>query len=206
MIAGLFPASERQVLLDTAQRSIVFLTREAACRAICETGFLHSAWAIANIYLHSLRAPVLGRDGMLAVGMNLETTCYVSMDYFAETDPLADYVVHEIAHIFHNCKRQTLGLPHTRSKEWLLDIAYAKRETFAYACEIYSRLVERARGKVERLALLEQWARGARLCDERVSQSELLDILAGALEARNGWKRILARCRNEGVGRRCRES
>jgi hypothetical protein len=53
---------------------------------------------------------------------------YVSPDYFAEEDPFADFVVHEAAHIFHNCKRSTIGLRETRTKEWLLDIEYRHRE------------------------------------------------------------------------------
>jgi hypothetical protein len=27
-------------------------------------------------------------------------------------DPFADYVTHEVANIFHNCKRETIGLPY----------------------------------------------------------------------------------------------
>jgi len=56
--------------------------------------------------------------------------------------PKSDYAIHEAAHIFHNCKREMIGLPATRRREWLLDIDYAKRETFAYACEAYSRILE----------------------------------------------------------------
>ena len=40
-------------------------------------------------------------------------------------------MVHEVAHIFHNCKRRNAGLPETRRKEWLLDIEFRKRETLA---------------------------------------------------------------------------
>ena len=89
------------------------------------------------MYLLSLRAPLLGNERR-AVGLSEEMKCYVSLEYFTETDPFADYIVHEVAHIFHNCKRKTLGLPHSRSKEWLLNIDFVKRETFAYACEFYS--------------------------------------------------------------------
>ena len=38
----------------------------------------------------------------------------------------ANFVVHEVAHIFHNCKRCKAGLRETRWKEWLLDIEYRK--------------------------------------------------------------------------------
>jgi hypothetical protein len=194
MITGLFPAAERQVMLDVAQRSIVFLTREAAHQAIRDIKFLEEAWTIANIYLGSLGVPTLSEDGARAVGVNLGTKCYVSLEYFAEKALLADYVVHEVAHVFHNCKRRTIGLPHSRRKEWLLDVAFAKREIFAHACESYSRIVEQARGKEERRALLAQGARVSRLCDASVDRAELLDILADAIEARNGWRRILAHC------------
>jgi hypothetical protein len=194
MIAGLFPATERQVVLDVAERSIVFLTREAAHETIRETPFLSSAWTIANVYLHSLGAPTLGEEASPIVGLNLERKCYVSLEYFADDDPFADYVVHEVAHIFHNCKRETIGLPHSRSKEWLLGIGYRKRETFAYACEAYSRISEQAKGKAERQDRLKQYSRGSKPCDDRVDQNELLDILAEAVPVRNGWKRILNRC------------
>jgi hypothetical protein len=128
------------------------------------------------------------------LGMSLGTTCYVSMEYFAEQDPFADYVTHEVAHIFHNCKRRTIGLPHSRSKEWLLDIAFVKRETFAFACEAYGRILEQARGKAHRQALLKQYSRGPKPPADMVDHNELLDILVEAVETRNGWKRILARC------------
>jgi hypothetical protein len=64
------------------------------------------------------------------------------MDYFQTEEPLADFIVHEVAHIFHNCKRKRIGLPFPRRREWLLEIDFAKRETFACACEAYSRLLE----------------------------------------------------------------
>jgi len=194
MITGLFSSVERPVVLGVAERSILFLTRETIHRTIFEVPYLGSAWTIANMYLHSLDAPMLGDGASPAVGLSMEMKCYVSLGYFVEEDPLADYVVHEVAHIFHNCKRQTIGLSHSRSKEWLLDIAYAKRETFAYACEAYSRILEQTSGKMERRGLLTRYAHGLEPCDDSVNGAELLDILAEAVEARNGWKRILARC------------
>jgi hypothetical protein len=194
MINGLFPAAERQVVLHAAERSIVFLTCEAAHQIIREVPYLESAWTIANVYLNSLGASMLGTRAMQIVGLSLERKCYVSTEYFTEKDPFADYITHEVAHIFHNCKRETLGLPHTLSKEWLLDIAYAKRETFAYACETYGRIVEQAQATAGRRTLLAQYARSPKPSDERVDSAELLGILTEAVEARNGWKRILARC------------
>ena len=68
------------------------------------------------------------------VGLSEETTCYVCANYSREENRFDDFVVHEVAHIFHNGKRETIGLPEIRGREWLLEIDYAKRETFAYAC------------------------------------------------------------------------
>lgn len=92
-----------------------------------------SAWTLANLYLASVGAQSLGKDAPRLVGLSEETTCYVSPEYFLSQDePFDDFVVHEAASILHNCKRAAVGLRETRSKEWLLDIKYRKRETFAY--------------------------------------------------------------------------
>lgn len=194
MITGLFPTSERPAVLDMAEHSIIFLTRENTHRLIQEVNYLSSAWTLANIYLYSLRAPTLGDSSSQIVGVSEETKCYVSLEYFAEKSLLADYVVHEVAHIFHNCKRETLGMPYTRTKEWMLDIAFGKRETFAYACEAYSRILELAQGKTARHAFLDKHACVSKISDDTVNPSELLNILTEAVQARNGWKHILRRC------------
>lgn len=157
-------------------------------------GFLHQAWTIANLYLGSIDADLLGEQAPRIAGLSQETTCFVSLRYFEEDDPFADFVVHEAAHIFHNCKRATLRLPHMRRREWLLEIAFQKRETFAYACEAYSRIVERKVGSAERAGLVEQYAAGPMPSDESVAAEEVVDILRAAVGARNGWKKILERC------------
>lgn len=185
MISGLFSAADRPTVLETAARSILFLTREATHRAIRGVPFLESAWKIANMYLLNLGAPMLSHAAQAIVGLSEETRCYVSMDYFREQDPFANYVVHEVAHIFHNCKRSTLGLPHSRAREWLLDIAFAKRETFAYACETYSRILEWARSSAQRATLFAKYAATAKNFAEGIERDELLDILREAVAGRN---------------------
>ena len=154
----------------------------------------HTAWNLANIYLGSFGAKLLSTHAPRVVGLSEETTCYVSMEYFATRQRFADFLVHEVAHVFHNCKRQTIGLPETRTKEWLLDIEFRKRETFAYACEAYSRILELGATPAARRALLVELEAGPLPSDESVSGDEYLDILREAILARNGWKRILARC------------
>ena len=85
------------------------------------------------------------------------------MDYFRANHRFADFVVHEEERIFHNCKRRTLGLPETRRHEWLLEIDLKKRETFAYACEAYSRILELTDGPHARRKLYQQLESGPEL-------------------------------------------
>jgi len=194
MVRGLFRRAEQDLVLATLEKSVVFVTSANIEPLLLEHGFDSSAWTLANLYLASLGARLLGQDAPHLVGVSEETTCYVSPVYFAEDDPFADFIVHEAAHIFHNCKRATVGLRETRTKEWLLDIEFRKRETFAYSCEAYSRVLERAKNPTERRALAEEYGRTVRISEERVDADEVASIVQAAASARNGWKVILSRC------------
>lgn len=81
---------------------------------------------------------------------------------------LEDFVVHEAAHVFHNCEREALGLPHSRHRESLLEIEYGKHKTFAYACEAYSRLLKLG-------------------CDTRHRQDLLAELAAAPLPSDGVW-------------------
>ncbi len=202
MVEGLFPVAERSVVLETLQRSVVFVAPETIHPILAGCSPLDATWDIANLYLDSIGAPLLGKKASRYVGISEDRTCYVSLRYFTHTETLADFIVHECAHVFHNCKRRTLGLPETRTREWLLEIEFRKRETFAYACEAYSRLLELGRDRAARAALVEDHAKGSLPNDETVDHAEYLDILREAIAVRNGWKRILARCASKPVSTR----
>ena len=193
MVRGLFPRAEHEPVLALLERSVAFLTPDRIESLIREAGFLGTAWQVANVYLVGIGAEPLD-DEMRYVGMSADTTCYVSLAYFAEEDEFADFVVHEAAHVFHNVKRQTVGLPATRRRPWLLPIAFRKRETFAYACEAYSRILEVSRQPAERQRLFDKRRERPPPPDERVNADEYFEILAEAVSRRNGWKAILARC------------
>ncbi len=199
MVTGLFSAKERDTVLGLLAKSLVFVTHENIERVLREERFPRSAWDVANLYLGSIGAECLDGEPCSLVGMSRETTCYVSTAYFDEEDPFADFVVHEAAHVFHNWKRARVGLPHTRYREWLLEIEFSKREQFAYACEAYSRILEQAKNPGDRRRLhaeyAEHWLPTA---DDRVDGEELIATLAEAVNARNGWKRILKRCVHPG--------
>ena len=194
MVHGLFPQAEREIVVGVLEKSVVFLTPDNIAGILEEVGFLGTAWNLANLYLTSIGASCLSEEAIRLAGLSEETTCFVSMRYFSQKDRFADFIVHEAAHIFHNCKRETIGLPHTRTREWLLEIDYRKRETFAYACEAYSRILELGRTGAQRKALLKEYEANSLTGDERVDDGEIVDILAEGISARNGWKRILKRC------------
>jgi hypothetical protein len=194
MVRGLFPRAEQEPVLAVLERSVVFVTSANIEPLLRGHGFDGSAWTLANLYLASLGAELLGEGAPRLVGLSEGTTCYVSLGYLAEDDPFADVVVHEAAHVFHNCKRGTVGLRETRTKEWLLDIEYRQRETFAYACEAYARVLERATNRADRRVLAEEYGRAVRIREDRVDAAEVASIVRAAAAARSGWKVILARC------------
>lgn len=195
MVRGLFPRAEQDEVLAMLERSVVFVTRKNVERLMRAESFLSSARTLANLYLGMVGAELLSEDSPHLVGFSEHMTCYVSALYFREEDFFADFVVHEAAHVFHNCKRRTLGLPHTRRKEWLLDIEFRKRETFAYSCEAYSRILEEARTAAERRALADEFAAEPwALLEQRVDPDEVARLVAEASRARNGWKVILRGC------------
>jgi hypothetical protein len=194
MVRGLFSKAEQDVVLATFEKSVVYVTSETIEPIILNHRWDRSAWDLANLYLLSVGAKLLGKKAARIVGLSEETSCYVSPGYFAEGDPFADFVVHEAAHIFHNCKRRTIGLRETRRKEWLLDIEFGQRETFAYSCEAYARIAARAKSPAERRALAAEYGSRRRISEGRVDPAEVASIVAAAASVRNGWKVILARC------------
>ena len=194
MVRGLFAPCEQDVVLDVLGRSVIFLTPATIGTVLEGTPWLSTAWDLANLYLASFGGALLSEDAPRILGLSEALTCYVSAEYFRAEGRLDDFVVHEAAHIFHNCKRRTIGLRETRAREWLLEIDFIKRETFAYACETYSRILEVGRGLPARRMLLSEIEKGPMPPKEQVDPSEYLDILREAVVARNGWTRILERC------------
>jgi len=194
MVRGLFPSRERDAVLAVLERSVAFLTPGNIEQVLLGCNWTHSAWTLANLYLASLGAELLGEGAPRILGLSEETRCFVSAAYFEEDDPFADFVVHEAAHVFHNCKRGTVGLHETRRREWLLDIDFGKRENFAYACEAYSRIADRARDRGGRMTLAEQYGRSLRQSDDRLDALEVAGIVQEACASPSGWKVILSRC------------
>jgi hypothetical protein len=195
MVQGLFPRSERAAILALLENAFVFVTPENIESIVLEQPGHSDAWAIANLYLGSLGVELLGPAAPRIVGLNVHTKCFVSLAYFrADHSPFADFVVHEAAHVFHNCKRRTAGLRKRRGCEWLLDIAFGARENFAYCCEAYACILRRSGSPAEWRARAEVFALEFNSPDERADATTVAAIVREAADARNGWKVILARC------------
>lgn len=194
MVAGLFPAAEQPPVMAMLERSVVFLHPGNIESVLRSASWLSTAWSLANLYLVSVGCERLSREAPNIVGLSEETTCYVSPAYFDSQDAFANYIVHEAAHVFHNCNRASVGLKETRRRDKLLDIDYRKRETFAYACEAYSCIVAQGGTAAHRQAALDAHADGWLPGDASVDVDAYLSILREAVAARNGWKRILGRC------------
>ncbi len=194
MVRGLFPRREWTPVLVVLEKSVIFLTPNDIESVIRQARDLETAWQAANMYLTSISAKPLNSDAPCIVGFSVETMCYVSIEYFVDTNPYADYVMHEAAHIFHNTKRKMLGLPEIQHQEWLLPIDFMMRETFAYAIEAYSRIRELAKNPAERRVLFAELSSHPLPPTDFVEAEEYLDILKEAVGQRNGWKAILKRC------------
>jgi hypothetical protein len=196
MVNGLFAPDERSIVLATLERSVIFLTPENIESLLRASSWLSSSWDLANIYLLERGAEPLSPDAPSLMGMSEETTCYLSLTYLGsqEREPFSDYLVHEAAHVFHNTRCSTIGLAETRNKQSLLNIDFRKRETFAYACEAYSRILSLASTPKLRREALQVHANGPLPGDTRMDQEEYLEILAAAVGPGNGWQRILKAC------------
>jgi hypothetical protein len=194
MVQGLFPATEQRAVLEMLSGSVVFLTPDHIEVVLHTTPFLSTAWRLANLYLLSLDVKPLSDDAPTIVGLSEGTKCYVSTAYFHSNSRFDDFLVNEAAHVFHNCKREMIGLPKIRGRERLLEIDFGKREVFAYACEAYSCIVGLGATPASRRRLLTVIETAEMPPDERVEPNDYIRLLRDAVGTRNGWKRILEGC------------
>lgn len=84
MVRGLFSRKEAEPVLALLEKSVVFLTSHSVATQI-RTEDLGTAWEIANIYLGSIAADRLDGSDRHIVGFSVNTTCYVSTQYFSRS-------------------------------------------------------------------------------------------------------------------------
>ena len=193
MIDGFFPATERAIVLAKIEKSVLFLTTKTVEPILRKTQ-ANISWDLCNIFLLSVGAKALSKTGEEYVGMSGDEVCYVAHNYFTENAPFTDFVVHEVAHLFHKLRREQLGLKATPKKKYLLPIKYNQRETFAYACEAYNWILGAADGAKERVALTEELIDNYEPPDDSVDLELYYAALQAAAKSRNGWKKILKMC------------
>ncbi len=194
MVQGLFVEAEQAPVLDAISSGFVLISSETIISLLHQEPDLKTAWRFAKMFRKSVGGPDTDDEDVEPVGLNQGLDSYVLADGIKHGSVFMDVIVHEAAHAFHNCKRTRLGLVATRKREWLLEIGFGMRETFAYACEAYSCIVAKSATVRDRRAQLEQLKRAPPPPDERVDHAQYLAIMAYAIEGRNGWRRILAAC------------
>jgi hypothetical protein len=200
MVRGLFPRAEHDAVLAVVENSLQVVGPSTIEQVLRAQRWPKTAWDLANLYLGNVGAELLGPDAPRIVGLSEGTTCFVSAAYLDSTDPFSDFVVHEVAHLFHNTKRKMVGLPSTRRREWMLDIDVRKRETFALACELYSCILERAKRSADRMSLVREYASELHVPDRNDVLRDVIDIVGDASANPAGWKVILRLCAPQGKG------
>jgi hypothetical protein len=186
MVQGLFPRHEQACVLDMLERSVVFLTPVTIDQVLEQSRWLSTAWDLANLFLAGVKAEILSDDAPYLVGLSEETTCYLSAAYFDASGRFDDFLVHEVAHIFHNCKRQTIGLRETRSVRaaWRSTRQSARPSPMPARLTAATPVGHVARSTTECCEYVQGQCRHT-----KGDVAEYLDNLGEAVVARNGWKR-----------------
>ena len=193
MVRGLFAKAEHEPILGLLERSVVLVTDDTVEGVIRDLDWLPTAWNIANLYLASIGADVLGDADDIHVGLSENLRCYVTPKYFERCGPFVDYVVHECAHVLHDAKLKTIGLRMTRSRERLVEVELRERETFAYSCEAFATIATE-RSPSKRAGLVERFRERRPFPPSAVDVEKVEAIVEGAAARRNGWKHVLERC------------
>lgn len=169
IVRALFSVQEQADLLRSLERTMVLLQADTIEPALLEVTSDYSAWRLANLYLHSRGLRLMGGEAVTA-GWSDDTHCYVTPDYFWHPNPFADFIVHDCAHTL--CAR--------------LPVQTAQRESFARACEAYSRILELAPTPEDRFQLVEEMVGDGMF-------GPVAELVKQAV--RGGWKGLLAACR-----------
>lgn len=188
-------------MLAAVATRVLFLTADRIEQAIRTAWFDSNAWSIANTYLVSVGAKPLAASHGGILGLSTDQACYVTAQYLQLPCEHDDYVVHEVAHSFHDCHCTALGLQRTERRKYPLDIHFAHHETFAYACEFYACIARAEPGREGRLARLDALARTWTGNGQHVEPALVTDILRQAICARDGWRVIRVRCRSDEAAR-----
>jgi len=192
MVRGLFSRSKHESILNLLERSAVLVTDANVEDIIRGAPSLSTGWNVANFYLVGVGAEALGGTGSYA-GFSTNLKCYVTPEYFEQKEPFVDFLIHECAHVLHDCKFERIELRATRSRERLVELEFRERETFAYSCEAFSSIAM-GRSPSGRAELAARFRSRKPYPRDAVDVEKVEQIVTEAAPLRNGWKRVLERC------------
>ncbi|GDX80519.1 hypothetical protein LBMAG42_23300 [Deltaproteobacteria bacterium] len=134
LVSGLFPGADGALVLAGLATRVVVVTPRTFGPLI-EGVSLEAAWDLANLLLDELGAPPLSDDTPTLEGLCAGGRAWVLPRALNEGATYPEIVVHEGAHLLHTLTRDELGLP---GSGHLLRVPPRRRETFAYACEVWA--------------------------------------------------------------------
>lgn len=183
LLRGLFARPEADRLLDVLPSRVHVVTPLTFGTLLEDVG-PGTAWDLANLLLDDIGAPPLSDDTPQLDGLANAGHAWLLPRAFAEARPYSDVVVHEVAHLLHGIRREELDWSPPTAP--VLAVPPRRRETFAYACEVWACI---AREPAEaRHAHLTTFRFGFAPDDARVSRSHLDALLdAAAACPDGGW-------------------
>jgi len=188
LLHGLFDAPLADRLVDRLPNRVVLLN-PATFAARVPSLPLRTAWDLANLLLDDLGAPPLGDDAPELDGVCVEGHAWVSPRELGTEEPFPDTLVHEAAHLLHTVGPADLSLDGPPGP--FLAIPPRRRETFAYACEVWTGALRAGTEGIG--ARVAAWRRSSEAGDARIERAEL-DLLldAAAAHPERGWATLRA--------------
>ena len=191
MLRGMFCADEADLLVAALPQHVTVVT-VAGFPDLAARLPLALLWRLANLLLDDMGAPPLADDLPQLEGFCEDGRAWVLPRAFDQDSTrdgvpvVSDTIVHEVAHLLHEVRRDQVGLAPGRRR--ILSIAPAGRETFAWTCEIWACIARQPDAAVDRVtALLSQ----AHLVDPRVDHTRLhATLLRAAAEPQRAWAHI----------------
>jgi hypothetical protein len=134
LLQGLFEAEDAATLLSSLPARVVVLSPFTFAAQVADLP-LRMAWDLANVLLDAVGAPPLGDDAPELDGLCDAGRAFVLPAALRSEEPFPDVVVHEVAHLLHVVAATEVGLDRATP---ILAIPPRERETFAYACEVWT--------------------------------------------------------------------
>jgi hypothetical protein len=193
LVESLFEKQYQKTIMKHLINSVVVLHKDNVYEEL-KGHFEGDIIPIISIYLSSFSTEELPKIfDVNIVGKSIGTKCYVSYKYYENNQSIEDFIIHEIAHFFHNSKYECIGIKEIED-QFLLDIEYYKREIFAYSIEFYSKikyLIQKGQNEKELLHEFEK-------LDIPNEESKIIKILVKeALKKRDGWQYIYQECKQK---------